>query len=250
MEIKKGIIILMYAEVLSSNVFAIERHIQYRRGHGQDSTNDIKCGAQKVENKYAAVKIPLDDESEICHGLERDWLLDKRYDDGYHYIEKKKVVEIFKPPIQVNYSFYWSLPSLFDVGANLQIYLTSPATWSRLSINLLDTVKDDLKESELYPKMYHLYFRSDSDKAGVDTYTPDGGWKHIGLTTQPCPVKYGKTYNITLESHSGFIRTRIDGQPYFDLPHVTPPRNAATLAINTAVPPPLLVHNISMNGRV
>jgi hypothetical protein len=75
-----------------------------------------------------------------------------------------------------------------------------------LSINLLDTVKDDLKESELYPKMYHLYFRSDSDKAGVDTYTPDGGWKHIGLTTQPCPVKYGKTYNITLESHSGFIR--------------------------------------------
>jgi hypothetical protein len=104
MEIKKGIIILMYAEVLSSNVFAIERHIQYRRGHGQDSTNDIKCGAQKVENKYAAVKIPLDDESEICHGLERDWLLDKRYDDGYHYIEKEKVVEIFKPPIQVIYS--------------------------------------------------------------------------------------------------------------------------------------------------
>jgi hypothetical protein len=75
---------------------------------------------------------------------------------------------------------------------------------SSIEINLYDSTKDNLLSNP--PVMYHLYFRTDMDSAGVDTYTPDGGWKNIGLTTQPCPVKDGKTYNITLESHTGFIR--------------------------------------------
>jgi hypothetical protein len=111
MEIKKGIIFVMYSKLLSATVFAHERHIQYRTEHGKVNTNDIKCGAQKGENKYVAAKISIGNESEICHGLERDWLLGKRYDDGYHYIEKEKVVEKFKPPISVIHSYIFSLLS-------------------------------------------------------------------------------------------------------------------------------------------
>jgi hypothetical protein len=75
-------------------------------------------------------------------------------------------------------------------------------------INLYDTTKDDILLSpELSkPIMYHLYFRTDFDNAGVDIYSPDGGWKNIGFTTEPCPVKNGKIHNITLESRTGFIR--------------------------------------------
>jgi hypothetical protein len=75
---------------------------------------------------------------------------------------------------------------------------------SSFDINLYDSTKDNLLSNP--PIMHHLFFRNDMDNAGVDTYTPGRGWKNIGLTTQPCPVKDGKTYNITLESHTGFIR--------------------------------------------
>jgi hypothetical protein len=75
-------------------------------------------------------------------------------------------------------------------------------------INLHDTIKDDILLSPQLSKpiMYHLYFRTDFDNAGVDIYTPDGGWKYSGLTTQPCPLKDANIHNITLESHTGFIR--------------------------------------------
>jgi hypothetical protein len=70
-------------------------------------------------------------------------------------------------------------------------------------INLYDSTKDDLPPNPQgsKPIIYHLFFRSELNNAGVDTYTPNQGWQNIGLTTQPCPVKNGITYNITLESH-------------------------------------------------
>jgi hypothetical protein len=55
------------------------------------------------------------------------------------------------------------------------------------------------------PIMYHLYFRTDGN-AGVTTYTPDGGWQNSDLTTESSLVQSGITYNITLESHTEFIR--------------------------------------------
>ncbi|XP_060565153.1 uncharacterized protein LOC132724329 [Ruditapes philippinarum] len=192
-------------------------------------------------------------ESEICHGLEHDWLLGKHYDDGYYYAEKQKVVEKFKPPYSIiQNDLYWALPSSFKAGANLIVYITSPVSFNRFEINLYDSTKDDLPPNPpgSKPVMYHLYFRTDGDYAGVDTYTPGGGWQNIGLTTKPSPVQSGITYNITLESHTEFIRTIIDGIPYFDLPHVTPPVNAATLRIHCSTTTPLLVHNITMNGIV
>jgi hypothetical protein len=80
----------------------------------------------------------------------------------------------------------------------------------RLEVNLYDSTRDDLAVNPpgSKPIMYHLYFRTDANKAGVDTYTPNGGWHFDGstLTVVPSPVQYGKTYNITLESHTGFIR--------------------------------------------
>jgi hypothetical protein len=68
-------------------------------------------------------------------------------------------------------------------------------------------MKDDLPPNPPHskPVMHHLYFRYDND-VGVDTFTPDKGWHD--KKTRPCPVELGKTYNITLESHTGFIRVR------------------------------------------
>jgi hypothetical protein len=110
MEIRLKITFFIYTGLLSSAVCANIRHIRYRTGNRQFSTEDKDCCVRKDENEYKAVKIPLGNESEICYGLERDWLLDKRYDDGYFYIEKEKVVEIFKPPIPVIYNnIYYSL---------------------------------------------------------------------------------------------------------------------------------------------
>jgi hypothetical protein len=97
------IIFVISTELLSSTVFAYERQIQFRTGNGQSGTNVISCGVRKGENKYVAVKMPLAAESEICHGLEHDWLLGKHYDDDYYYAEKQKYVEKFKPPLSVNY---------------------------------------------------------------------------------------------------------------------------------------------------
>jgi hypothetical protein len=102
MEIKLGIIFVIYTELLSSAVSANVKHIRYSKRNGQFSTKRKSCGVRIADNKYVAGKMPLGNESEICHGLERDWLLDKRYDDGYFYMEKEKVVEIFKLPIPVN----------------------------------------------------------------------------------------------------------------------------------------------------
>jgi hypothetical protein len=102
MELNLWIIFVIYIELLSSTVFAYERQIQFRTVNGQSSSNGISCGLRKGENKYVAVKMPLADESEICHGLEHEWLHGKQYDDGYYYAEKQKVVEKFKPPLSVN----------------------------------------------------------------------------------------------------------------------------------------------------
>jgi hypothetical protein len=102
MEINLGIIFVIYTELLSSAVSVNVKQIRYSKGNGQFSMKSKNCGVRIAENKYVAGKMPLGNESEICYGLERDWLLDKRYDDGYFYIEKENVVEIFKPPIPVN----------------------------------------------------------------------------------------------------------------------------------------------------
>jgi hypothetical protein len=110
MEIKLMIIFVFYTGLFCSAVCHRIRHIQYSPGNRQFSTKDKDCCVRFDENEYKAVKIPLGNESKICYGLDRDWLLDKHYDDGYYYIEKEKVVEIFKPPIPVIYSnIYYSL---------------------------------------------------------------------------------------------------------------------------------------------
>jgi hypothetical protein len=103
MELNMRIIFIIYTELLSSTVFSYERQIHFKTGNGQSSTNVISCGVQKGEDKYVAVKMSPAAETEICHGLEHDWLLGKHYDDGYYYAEKQKVVEKFKPPYSVNY---------------------------------------------------------------------------------------------------------------------------------------------------
>jgi hypothetical protein len=101
MEIKLKIIFVIYTGLLSSAVCHHIRHIQYRQGNKQFSTKHKDCCLRFDENEYKAVKISLGNESEICYGLDHEWLFDKHYDDGYYYIEKEKVVEIFKPPISV-----------------------------------------------------------------------------------------------------------------------------------------------------
>jgi hypothetical protein len=117
MELYLVIIFVFNTELLSSTVFAYERQIQFRTGNGQSSTNVISCSVQKGENKYVAVKMPLAAESEICHGLEHEWLNGKRYDDGFYYAEKQKVVEKFKPPLSVNNLNIYSLVIMYPFAS-------------------------------------------------------------------------------------------------------------------------------------
>jgi hypothetical protein len=110
METKLKLIFVIHTGLLCSVVCLRIRQIQYKPGNRQFSSEGKDCCFRKFENKYKAVKIPLGNESEICYGLDRDWLLDKHYDDGYYYIEKEKVVDIFQPPIPVFHNnIYYSL---------------------------------------------------------------------------------------------------------------------------------------------
>jgi hypothetical protein len=56
-----------------------------------------------------------------------------------------------------------------DAGVDVECYIKVIVD-SRFKIYLYDSTKDNLLTNP--PIMYHLYFQSDMDKAGVDTYTP------------------------------------------------------------------------------
>ncbi|XP_045202448.2 uncharacterized protein LOC123555926 [Mercenaria mercenaria] len=173
-------------DLFSLKVFANVKNIEYKRTFGNDNYNDMFCGAEKSENKCVAVKIPQDSNGQ-CQALERDWLLNKQYDSGYDYIEKEKVVEIFNPPVEIDIveidrsdTYKWILPSSFDVGASLTLYVTIPTQpFYSIAMNIADTIKENLDVTDSDPEilLHHLVFRHNKGEraiqANVENAPPD-----------------------------------------------------------------------------
>ncbi|XP_045202029.2 uncharacterized protein LOC123555487 [Mercenaria mercenaria] len=242
-------------DLFSLKVFANVKNIEYKRTFGNDNYNDIICGAEKSENIFVAVKISQDSNGQ-CQALERDWLLNKQYDSGYDYIEKEKVVEIFNPPQEIDFveidptdTYKWILPSSFDVGASLTLYVTIPIQpFDQIKMNIVDTIKENLDITDSDPEivLHHLVFRHNN--AHVNYFKNE--WGTAGSSVTPQPITNGKTHAITFEAHADFIRTVIDGTPTLTLEHAVPPKSAAILEIRMTGSSPLYIHNITMNGVV
>lgn len=91
----------LYTYIVYVSVFAHVKQIQYKLTFGTINKKDILCAVQKLDTRIVGVKMAQDGENRICEGLEHDWLLNKDYSDGYDYIEKERVWDIFNPPKRV-----------------------------------------------------------------------------------------------------------------------------------------------------